>query len=272
MIALQCYFFKKKQNLTVGDIQTVFCPLKVKEKNILKDKKDFFFNAKYPIPLLNYQLVLLQKPIVKQDVLSLSVTSYIPGVFKNVNPILKLEKNQFLLSGLNWKVKSVLQKQSKTQSYYGPIVEPNSLNVLYISIVFFSLFICYGLYFLVSRYKYKKIQKQEIIKYKKTISPYNEYHKSIRAMSLKSDDFFVELKNAFYVFLTRTTEIPFFQYSLTRLKKAIKSNKQLSLQLQNNLLFLVEDLTLTSSKINLEKKQSILNKLNKIVDQIEEVL
>lgn len=272
MIVLKCYFFKKKENLTVGDVQKILCPLSLKESNILVNRKNFFVETNYPIPLLNYNLALIKAPVVKTNLLSLEVTSYVPGIFKDVKPVLSLGKNRFLLSNLNWKVKTILQKKSKPQGHYGPIIEQSSLSVLYISLSIFCLFIFYILYFSINRYKYKKVENQEIEKYKKAISPYNEYHQKIRAMSLISDNSFNLVKEALYIFLTRTSGVPFLQYPLRIIKKEIKKNKLFSSKLNKELFFILEDLKNIPHKLDLEKKQSLLHKINLIVDKIEESL
>lgn len=272
MNILKCYFFKKKENLTVGDVQTILCPLKLKQSNLLQNKQNFFDKKNYPVKLLNYKLVLITKPVIKDNLLSLQVSSYVPGVFKNEKPVLNLDKHKFLLSNLNWNVKTVLQKQSKAQSYYGPLVNQSSLNALYISLSISCLLIFYFLFFLINNHKYKKIKKQEIKKYQKSISPYNEYHKNIRAISIKSDNFFNLVKNTFYIFLTRISGVAFFKYPLKRTKKEIKKNKLLSLKLSNELFFILKDLNSKPNTLDLESKHSLLNKINLIVDKIEEAL
>lgn len=272
MFLLKCYFFKKKDILTVGDIQKVFCPLTLQEQSLLKANEHFLIKKNYPMFLLDYKLVLIKPPIIKKDLLSLDVTSYIPGTFNNLKPILKVNKHSFLLSNLSWKVKTLLKKNSKVQGFYGPLIEKNSLNPLYTGLGLFLFFILYFLYYFVRKYKYQKIQKQQIVKYKNTLSPYNEYHKKIRSIDLKSNDLFSLVKKALYIFLIRSTGIPFFQYSLSRVKKEIKKNKQFSGKQINTLFFILEDFKNIPSNFDLEKRALFLNKVNQIVDKIEEVL
>lgn len=284
MFKLNCYFFKKKKILTVGDVQTIFCPINKKEKKILQNQT--LVKQNYPIKLLDYKLALINTPVITKDLLSLQVSFYTTGVFKNTKPVLRLTKDSFILTNLEWKTKSLLQKTSKAQSFYGPLITKNSLSVLYLSSSLLFLFILYSLYKIINKYKYTKIQKQQIAKYQTTVSAYHQYHKTIRSTSIESKQFFVLIQKALFVYLTQSISLPFFKYSLHYLKKKIITIKYLNLALKKDLIFLLEDLksatrntkqcteqnTTNNTVGYAANKKFFLNKTNSIVDQIEESL
>lgn len=198
-----CSFHLPKKPLTVGDIFLLSCRGEVPVS--FSGAPFVEIDPPYALKILN---VKKTEPLQKE----FFVTSYIAKPFSNLSFQITDGEKGFQTSPMSWKVQTLLQKDSQPTPPFPPYALSPPLWV-WLLLAAVLIFLSYGLFFLIKRYKKKRSLEKLIRKERSGISPFKQFEKNLyqirtrmeaHLLSQKSEgkNFFSEIKDSFKKYLT----------------------------------------------------------------------
>ncbi len=223
--------------------------------------------------------VLEVKNLTPQNI-QMVVASYKSGKFASGKLILTDGKNDILLDGLNYEIKTVLQPGAQPTPF-GPF-GAFTLSISWFYWVLLAALIAgiaYRAYNEFKKWQTRKRLFEELKNYKTARTPYDELHFDLRKLErsfelqkIKIQEYVSSLERSYRLYLIRELEVPALDWSDTEIVKEVRRrHKQIYKLIRKDLIDYFAEMRKVKKDLKTEDASYLVKNCQKISDKISDL-